>query len=247
MRVLHLATLFMLFFSLLSLPCKANSTIIRHYDLVGENNRIICAVYIYQDSDSSPTEDFYALKIHVYSMNGSSSNAFGGVVLNITSLWGVIDLWEPTAGWKGEQIIGFSYAHISFTIWIPTEYVEFSGGFTGSVKWFKVIPLLATEDSFAVGYWVKDKMPFDIIMKLKAFYYHSDFGYWEDNVKLWVVLEDIDNNGCVDIRDVALVSRAFGLTETSPNWNPNLDVYKDGRIDIKDICLVSKLFGLALS
>jgi peptide/nickel transport system substrate-binding protein len=52
---------------------------------------------------------------------------------------------------------------------------------------------------------------------------------------------DIDANGSVDIRDVAMVAKAFD--KTIPPANPILDQNGDGKIDIRDIALVAKNFG----
>jgi len=56
-------------------------------------------------------------------------------------------------------------------------------------------------------------------------------------------------DGKVDIKDVAMVSKNFGMTEENPNWDPWLDLTgaeylsHDCIIDIKDVALVSKNFG----
>jgi hypothetical protein len=63
-------------------------------------------------------------------------------------------------------------------------------------------------------------------------------------------LEDLsgDGSGHVDMRDVAIVARAFGSTLGSPNWNPIADItgpngVPDGRVDMRDVALVAKHFG----
>ncbi|HXX88464.1 MAG TPA: PKD domain-containing protein [Candidatus Acidoferrum sp.] len=47
----------------------------------------------------------------------------------------------------------------------------------------------------------------------------------------------------VDIRDIALVARAFGTGPGVPGWNPICDIDHNGRVDIRDISLVAKAFG----
>jgi hypothetical protein len=54
---------------------------------------------------------------------------------------------------------------------------------------------------------------------------------------------DVNGDGKVDLRDLALVARAFGSTPSSPNWNPFADINCDGRVDMKDIALVVRNFG----
>jgi hypothetical protein len=50
-------------------------------------------------------------------------------------------------------------------------------------------------------------------------------------------------DGKVDIRDVAVVARLFGVNSPNPQYNPNCDSNDDGKIDIKDVSLVSRHFG----
>jgi parallel beta-helix repeat protein len=50
-------------------------------------------------------------------------------------------------------------------------------------------------------------------------------------------------DGKCDIRDIALVAKAFGSAPGTPGWNANCDVNNDGKIDIKDIAIVAKHFG----
>jgi hypothetical protein len=53
-------------------------------------------------------------------------------------------------------------------------------------------------------------------------------------------------DGKCDIRDIALVAKAFGSTPDTPLWNPNCDItgrfygVPDGKIDIRNIALVAK-------
>jgi outer membrane protein assembly factor BamB len=56
-------------------------------------------------------------------------------------------------------------------------------------------------------------------------------------------------DGKVDIRDIALVAKAFGSAPGMPGWNANVDItgsvygVPDGKVDIRDIALVAKHFG----
>jgi PKD repeat protein len=56
---------------------------------------------------------------------------------------------------------------------------------------------------------------------------------------------DLDYNGKVDARDIALICKAFGSSATvdTKRWNPNYDINKDGKIDVRDIAVVCKNFG----
>jgi hypothetical protein len=60
---------------------------------------------------------------------------------------------------------------------------------------------------------------------------------------LTVANTDINRDGRVDMRDIALVSHAFGTIPGNPNWNPACDMNHDNKIDMKDVALVAHDFG----
>jgi parallel beta-helix repeat protein len=54
---------------------------------------------------------------------------------------------------------------------------------------------------------------------------------------------DINRDGKVDMKDVAIAAMAFGSYAGHPRWNPIADQNEDGKIDMRDIALVAKNFG----
>jgi len=52
-------------------------------------------------------------------------------------------------------------------------------------------------------------------------------------------LGDINKDGVVDLLDLVIVTKAFGSTPTSPNWNPEADLNNDEIINICDITIVT--------
>lgn len=54
---------------------------------------------------------------------------------------------------------------------------------------------------------------------------------------------DINDDGKVDIKDIAIVALAFGSHNPDINWNPDADIYRDGKIDIRDIAFTASHFG----
>lgn len=54
---------------------------------------------------------------------------------------------------------------------------------------------------------------------------------------------DVDQNGQVNMFDIAVVARAFCTTPGSPYWNPQADLNKDAIVDMHDIGLVARHFG----
>ncbi len=58
-----------------------------------------------------------------------------------------------------------------------------------------------------------------------------------------LLLGDINGDGKVDIKDVAIVAKAFGSYPGHYLWNPDGDFNQDGKIDIRDLVIVAKNFG----
>jgi parallel beta-helix repeat protein len=56
-------------------------------------------------------------------------------------------------------------------------------------------------------------------------------------------LADINVDGKVDIRDLAMVCGAFGSYPSHQRWNPACDMNGDNRIDIYDVAYVAHYFG----
>jgi hypothetical protein len=57
------------------------------------------------------------------------------------------------------------------------------------------------------------------------------------------MLGDLNMDGEVDGRDIALVSIAFGSIPVNPRWNPIADEDEDNMINAKDIAIVCRNFG----
>jgi len=54
-----------------------------------------------------------------------------------------------------------------------------------------------------------------------------------------VAIVDLNADHKVNIKDIAIVAKAFGSTPGSPTWNPIADVDGNGKIEIKDIAKVA--------
>ena len=54
---------------------------------------------------------------------------------------------------------------------------------------------------------------------------------------------DLNLDGKVDIKDIAIVGAAFGSYPGHPNWNPIADVDNDGVVSVRDMALVAAHFG----
>lgn len=57
------------------------------------------------------------------------------------------------------------------------------------------------------------------------------------------VATDVNRDGVVNMRDYALVSKAFGSSPGSPNWNRQCDFNNDMKIDMRDVSIWVADFG----
>jgi hypothetical protein len=55
--------------------------------------------------------------------------------------------------------------------------------------------------------------------------------------------EDLNQDGKVNIRDIAIIVTDYGFTIGSQNWNPLADLNADGIVGIKDLAIVITHFG----
>jgi len=61
---------------------------------------------------------------------------------------------------------------------------------------------------------------------------------------MYSLLTDINYDGKVDIKDIALAAKAFGSYPGHPSWRMEADLPPtDGKVDIKDIARIAKDFG----
>ena len=58
---------------------------------------------------------------------------------------------------------------------------------------------------------------------------------------------DINGDGKVDGRDIALIARAFGSYPGHPRWNATDDLNGDGKVNGLDIAIVAMNFGKTTS
>jgi len=57
------------------------------------------------------------------------------------------------------------------------------------------------------------------------------------------LLGDLNDDGKVDMLDVAIAQEAFGAFPSDPRWNPAADVNLDYRVDLRDIAVIAHNFG----
>jgi hypothetical protein len=55
---------------------------------------------------------------------------------------------------------------------------------------------------------------------------------------------DLNHDGRIDMKDVAIVAKPFGTRPGDALWNAVADVNQDGKVDMKDLSIVAKEFGM---
>ncbi|MGD0029071.1 MAG: dockerin type I domain-containing protein [Candidatus Bathyarchaeia archaeon] len=58
---------------------------------------------------------------------------------------------------------------------------------------------------------------------------------------------DLNGDGKVDGKDVAIVAKAFGAYPGHPRWDSTADLNGDGVVDALDLAIVAKNFGKTAS
>lgn len=64
-----------------------------------------------------------------------------------------------------------------------------------------------------------------------------------ENMNVTLVGPDINGDGTVGMKDIAIAAKSFGSYPGHPRWNPIADINLDGRVDLQDIALVARMFG----
>ncbi len=60
------------------------------------------------------------------------------------------------------------------------------------------------------------------------------------------LIEDLNQDGRVDIVDITIAVDAYGSRPGDNSWNPNADVISNGRIDVYDIVRLAGAFGMCV-
>ena len=58
---------------------------------------------------------------------------------------------------------------------------------------------------------------------------------------------DLNGDGKVDVKDLAILAKAFGSSPSNPRWNSACDLNGDGIVDILDAGIILKNFGKTAS
>jgi len=59
-------------------------------------------------------------------------------------------------------------------------------------------------------------------------------------------LGDVNRDGSIDGKDLAIIEEAYGSSPGHPKWNPEADLNNDGRVNIYDVVICSNKQGLTI-
>jgi hypothetical protein len=62
-------------------------------------------------------------------------------------------------------------------------------------------------------------------------------------IRVNAIIEDMNEDGIVDINDLYEVAKSFGSEPGHPRWNANADFNEDGLVDLQDIYWIASNFG----
>lgn len=225
-----------------NLPSNGNTTVVFHWDTTGvaEGNYTISAeattVPFEYDTTNNYLSDgkvqiFTAIRdVAITDVTASRSWVYPGVSVNIT----------VTAKNLGDVLASFDIKVYYDTNLLATRSIVDLPSDTEAIEVFTWVTLGLTPCN---NYTISAEatiVPYEFNTTNNVFI----DGY----VKIRHV-GDINGDGKVDMKDIALVAAAFGTVPGHPRWNPDADItgptilVPDNKIDMRDVSLVAKNFG----
>ncbi len=100
-----------------------------------------------------------------------------------------------------------------------------------------VIPEVPTKEGYALAGWYSDS-------ELTTPYNFSTLVTGDITLYgKWVIKQDLNQDGVVDVRDIAELSTRYNKKSGEADWKVIYDLNKDGIIDIYDLVIEAKAFG----
>jgi hypothetical protein len=132
-------------------------------------------------------------------------------------------------GYRTETFTVTTYANESI---VGSKSVTLSAGATTSV------PFTWTPIGYKAGSYLMGAISSGVSEEI----YITDNAFYDGSVAVYL-FGDVNNDGIVDVRDLAALGKAYGTTASSPGWNPKADLNGDNSIGIVDLSLLSRNYG----
>jgi len=203
--------------------------------------------YMWNFGDGNTTIVDSPLMTHAYQVAGNYT-----VMLNVTNAAG---FWSTTS--KQIQVMPISDPTANFTWSPPMPYVNSTVTFDASsstLGWNGTMhpPIVSYIWDFGDGNVTTVTTPIlehiysekgNYTVTLTVVDINSATSVLTKIIVVSGLIGDLNGDGKVDIKDIAIVAKAYGSYPGDPNWNPVADVNGDGKVDIKDIAAVAKHYG----
>ncbi|MEM2293148.1 MAG: CARDB domain-containing protein [Nitrososphaerota archaeon] len=197
-------------------------------------------------------EGNYTIKAEVeilpYELNTSDNQRVGGAVWVMTKIHDValICLNIPTFAYQGWQV------EMSATM---RNMGEFPETFTVEVfvgddliESILIENLMLGSEMDVVFTWNTSTVApcniYSIAIKLSPLMYEFNL---TNNMLFGTIkvryMGDVDGDGRVDIKDIFAAALSYGAFQSTPRWNPAVDLDRNQKIDIRDIFIVAKNYG----
>jgi hypothetical protein len=73
-----------------------------------------------------------------------------------------------------------------------------------------------------------------------AGYSTPSFDKYQGFMAIRILSGDLNGDGVVDCKDIAIVKASFGKRTGDPGFDPRADVNNDGIVDVRDLSIVSQ-------
>jgi len=203
--------------------------------------------YQWNFGDGNTTSTTALTIAHVYRTGGSFT-----VSLTVTNSAGLTDAISKTVA-----VLPISGPRADFSwspyVPLPNKTVTFDGsssvpGWDGSVH----PPIVAWRWNFGDGNTTQVSTATIVHVYASTGNYSvtltvidvsSATGSVTKTAKVSNLIGDLNGDGKVDIKDLAIAAKAYGSSPGMPNWNPIADMNGDLKIDIKDLATIAKHYG----
>lgn len=74
-------------------------------------------------------------------------------------------------------------------------------------------------------------------------YYCSERLWITGTIEIIRLTGDVNDDGIVNVKDLTIVSLAYGSFQGEPDYNPDADLNQDGIVDMKDLWYVARNLG----
>lgn len=205
------------------------------YESISDSNHVHASGYFYI-SQSGITENddrFYLIKF----LAGNVGVAYAG--------WrsvGGVDIWELTireaTGWTSV----YSTSSPALNVWYELE-LDWTKDATNGQSELSVdgtqVCAIQNQNTTAFGDVTQ------VRYGLAEVYNCSSTTIYVDSCQILRTYPpwDINQDGKVDLKDLAILARAYDSTPASPNWNSLADINGDGKVDIQDFIILTLHYG----